>query len=333
MSMKMYSATILKPTLLLGALALGSPCFGQAFNIDFGANLTYPIPSSVYGAAAAQPGNWNAMPAGTSGLALSDLSGVATGVVFTETGAGGNYEFDNLGTAGDDENLLDDVFDLGGLGGLSTISIGGLADGPYQVFTYSWAPDQRDTYCTEVDIFGSTSGAQIVCGLWTGAHVQGVTYALHDVTISGGNTLTITAITSAGFGSINGIQLKPELGGPSAYCAPGNTNSVSAGGGILTSAGGYGTANATFDLTDVPDQPGILYSGDGMPNIPFGCGNRCVGGFTIRGGVINPVGHQAMNVPFDMSASTSVNMQYWYRDPLNLPACGDAFNLTNALMP
>ena len=123
-----------------------------------------------------------------------------------------------------------------------------------------------------------------------------------------------------------------SCGGPSAYCAPGNANSISANGAVLTSTGGYGTAGATFQLTDIPNQPGLLFAGPNGIDAPFGCGRRCVGGTTIRGPVVFPSGNQ-LSTSFDMSPANAVNIQYWYRDPLNLASCGAAYNLSNALMP
>ena len=320
------------PLALAAALALGTPAFGQSINIDCGANTTYPVPSLAYGAGASQAGTWNAAPALSTGLALVDVTGAASGATLTVTGAA-EYAFNNAGTTGDDQNLLDDVYDVGGVGGVATLTVSGLSDGNYEIYTYTWAPDDRVGFCTDVDVAGSASGLQTVCGLWTGTHVQGTTYALHSVTVSGGSNVVITAATNVGFGSVNGVQIVPDAGGPSSYCAPGNANSVSAGGGVLASAGGYGTAGATFDITDVPNQPGLLFSGNSGLDLPFGCGRRCVGGFTIRGVPFTPSGNQALGVGFDMSAATSLNIQYWYRDPLNLATCGSAFNLTNALMP
>ena len=121
--------------------------------------------------------------------------------------------------------------------------------------------------------------------------------------------------------------------GPTSYCAPANANSISANGAVLTSTGNYGTASATFDLTDVPNQPGLLYAGNSTLDVPFGCGRRCVGGTTVRGTILVPSGNQALGVAFDMSPAVALNIQYWYRDPVNLATCGSAFNLSNALMP
>ncbi|MFT5155022.1 MAG: hypothetical protein ACI841_005032, partial [Planctomycetota bacterium] len=121
-------------------------------------------------------------------------------------------------------------------------------------------------------------------------------------------------------------------GGPASYCAPAAANSIAASGAVLTSTGGFGTASATFMIADIPSQPGLLFMGPNMIDIPFGCGRRCVGGTAIRGPVLNPVGN-SIGTTFDMSALTSMNIQYWYMDPANFASCGDSFNLSNAVMP
>ena len=118
--------------------------------------------------------------------------------------------------------------------------------------------------------------------------------------------------------------------GPTPYCVPGGANSISAGGAVLSSAGGYGTAGATFDLVNVPTQPGIMYSGLNQIQIPFGCGDRCAGGNNVRGVPFTPASTSVSGVAFNMSGPNT-NVQYWYRDPMNFTACGSAFNLSNAL--
>ena len=122
-------------------------------------------------------------------------------------------------------------------------------------------------------------------------------------------------------------------GGPSDYCDPAEANSVSASGAVLTSVANFGTAMATFDVTGVPDQPGLLFAGDGQVDLAFGCGRRCVGGSTLRGPVLLPVGNQVLGASFDMSPTAAVNIQYWYRDPAHAGVCGSAFNLSNAIRP
>ena len=126
------------------------------------------------------------------------------------------------------------------------------------------------------------------------------------------------------------LRVSCSPSGPSAYCAPANPNSVSAGGALLTSTSGYGTAFASFHLAQVPNQPGILYAGPSQINLPFGCGRRCVGGTVVRYGVLVPSGNQA-NTTVNMSAPGLANIQFWFRDPAYFATCGNAYNLSNAL--
>ena len=124
-----------------------------------------------------------------------------------------------------------------------------------------------------------------------------------------------------------------EKGWPNSYCGEGSGNSVSANGAVLASTGGFGSAGATFNITDIPNQPGLLYSGPNRLSNAFGCGTRCVGGQVTRGPILFPATNM-ISTSFDMSASNTINIQYWYRDPANAPNCsGEVFNLSNALKP
>ena len=129
------------------------------------------------------------------------------------------------------------------------------------------------------------------------------------------------------------LRISCTPSGPTAYCAPANANSVNAGGAILSSAGGYGTAGATFDLTFIPTQPGLLYGGTAQINLPFGCGRRCVGGTTVRGTPFSPGSTSVSGIPYAMGVPGLNFVQYWFRDPAYFATCGSAFNLSNALMP
>jgi PKD repeat protein len=412
---RLFASTFRKPLTLAGVLALSSAAFSQDINIDCGANTLFPAPADTY-AAAANAGMWNTVGPSGPATALLDTSGAATFASIAVIGAFGDFGFDSNSTSGDDENLLDDFIDVGPTGATVLVRISGLAAGEYELYTYGWTADDPSGSRTEVDVGIANEAAQTVGGEFTGAHAQGVTYALHTVTLNGFEDLDILAKSDTGFGSVNGIQLRlPPLPEPVAdfagtplngfaplivdftdassgaitnwdwvfgdgststdqnpqntYTIPGtysvslmvtgpggnntlvltdyivvddpgpfsycdvNANSVSVDGAILTSTGGYGTSNATFDLINMPNQPGLLYSGDGMPDLPFGCGRRCVGGTTVRGSIFVSVDNQALGLGFDMSGATTINIQAWYRDPLNLTACGDSYNLSNALMP
>ena len=145
------------------------------------------------------------------------------------------------------------------------------------------------------------------------------------------NTFERPTHVSFPFDGFYGVGFEVEGGFATPYCDPGAANSVSAGGAVLASTGGYGTAGATFDLSALPDQPGLLFAGTTTTLFAFGCGSRCVGGGLLRGPVLVPNQH-TLQTSFAMSASLAY-IQYWYRDPAQLPVCGDAFNLSNALMP
>jgi len=130
--------------------------------------------------------------------------------------------------------------------------------------------------------------------------------------------------------NFNTVFYGEDAGGPISYCSSA-ANSISAGGGQLASTGGYNTAAAGFNVTAVPNQPGILYTGLNAISInPFGCGERCVGGSITRFGPFVPAGN-TLNVTINMTSGAGNKIQYWYRDPNNFMACGDVFNLTNAL--
>ncbi len=206
----------MKAQLFVAAAAMGAASSGLAefYNVDIGDPFsTFGVPSDAYGAAAGQAGFWNAVNAGAAGFALFDLSGAATSVTLTNIGGLGNFAFDNAGTSGDDQALMDDLQDVGGTGGLATWNFSGLTDGPYWVYTYAWAPD-NDTFASEVTVAGSPDPPQLVGGLWPGGHALGTTYALHTIDVVAG-TISIDIATSSGFGSVNGFQivLIPAPGG------------------------------------------------------------------------------------------------------------------------
>jgi len=84
---------------------------------------------------------------------------------------------------------------------------------------------------------------------------------------------------------------------------------------------------------------GIFYYGTSQPNVPFGDGNRCVGGMTARFPIISASGAGTASYAVDytmpsyaaveIKPGSSWNFQYWYRDPLG--PLGTSFNLSDAL--
>lgn len=212
-------------------LAASTPALAQSFNIDVGTQPTYsPVPSSAFGAAASQPGAWNAVNGATAGpCALVDLTGAATSVTVSRTGSSSAYTFDNAATTGDDAALMDDGYDPSAGSGSATWTFAGLAAGSYRIFTYAWAPD-NSTHLTRVAVAGSPDGAVAVGG-WPSpfkyvastANYPPVpsptTHAVHHITISTGGSISVTISVALNFGALNGFQLvkDPTVVG---FCEP-----------------------------------------------------------------------------------------------------------------
>ena len=229
------------PLLLVTSLsALAPTASSQNFNLDYGEDASlgaFGVPSSAYGAAAAQPGTWVALTDGSPGQTappvtsnwyvannLTDVTGAATSVstfatVSSNTNSVGDFVFNNGQTFVDHEALMDDVADIGNAGlvpqPFMRIEYHGLQSGRYEVYTYAWAPDSS-TFLTRVAADNAIgTNPQQSGGPWPGNHQQGVTYTLHTVDVCG-DTITITGTSISGFGSINGVQLK-RVGDPACF--------------------------------------------------------------------------------------------------------------------
>ena len=197
----------IRMAVVAGGLFVASSAFGQSHNIDF--NVTVGagagVPAVTYGAAAAQPGTWQ--PIGAVGanvpVALSGLNGLPSGASFTSLTANPTFAFNNAGTAGDNELLLDDVLDLGGAGATDTFTFTNLQNGTYDMYVYAWAPDSA-TFITTVNHGGNPVP---VGGAWGGGLQAGITHAVFSGVVVNAGTLSFTTSTTSGFSSLNGIQL------------------------------------------------------------------------------------------------------------------------------
>jgi len=212
-TLNLASLFLARATALAAAFTvLAAPGRAQAINVD--CVLGMGSPSNAYGAAAGQSGTWNAVQSQVARAALVDVNGAAT--VVTLGGLDNHFElgFDNPGTSGDDELLMDDFLD-----GDGTYVFAGLADGDYEVYTYAWAPDQA-AFVSRVSVAGSPDPDQDVGGPWPDGHALGVTYARHQVTVSGGSDVFVTVTGTVGFSSTNGFQIVPAT---PPMCAPPET--------------------------------------------------------------------------------------------------------------
>ena len=123
------------------------------------------------------------------------------------------------------------------------------------------------------------------------------------------------------------------------YCT-GNPNSVGSGGSIaMNGTGSVGAADTEALASGVPNQAGVFFHAANQIATSFGCGLLCAGGGIRRGNVVFANNNVASYL-YDESTSrrslagfesTTRNFQFWYRDPMNSGACGNTFNLTDAI--
>lgn len=179
----------------------------QSINIDFGTPAT--APATTYGAAARR-GMWNtfeSLPTNQR-FALVNLYGQAIPARVYNNGGTAMLSFNNPGTSGGDEALVDDMLLSFNNPVDACIWVERLLAGTYEVTTYAITPNDPLRQC-RVRVDNATPGPVMIGGAWPGTHVQGITYARHTVTISANGTI---GLHSGLFGGniqsgINGIQL------------------------------------------------------------------------------------------------------------------------------
>ena len=352
--------------LLLTAIPWSASALAQNINVDVGSNVLYPLPSSAYGAGAAQPGVWNAFSAvGPTSLPMVDISGASTGVTLTVTGLYfADFESNNAGTTGDDQNLMDDIQDLGGPGSTVTWTFANLSAGNYTLYTYAWAPDSA-AFQTSTSGAGSTDPAETCGGAWPVAgQTLGVTYACHHYAVLAGGSVAATITVVLGFGSVNGLQLVKEVATPATpFCSgdgsgsacpcgyagaagKGCANSIDPSGARLAASGVASIAADTFTLngTDMPNSSALYFQGTaqaaGGAGSLFGDGLRCAAGSVLRLGTQTnfagvsqyPSGADTrISVKGANSAGGQRFYQCWYRNADPVFCTPSTFNLTNGV--
>jgi len=341
-----------------------SPATAQSLNIDVGATAgTNPTPA--YGAAAAQPGFWSwEQPIPGSIQPVSNLAGAASGVALEITGGVGGMMFNNAGTFGEDQDLMDDGLDVGGAGAVVDWTFHGLMADGYWVYTYAWAPDVAAwrTRVSVVEAGGvdSFDPDQDIGRAWPGFQKYVETYALHFVVVPPGADLVVRTTTIVGLGRVQGFQLVRSGGACDGrileYCV-GKVNSA----GCLPDIGSFGVepsasgaAAGAFNITGsniLCNKTGLLLTSiTGAAELPFGGGTRCVGSFKRSPGQNSgcaggaPCGGDFIldfNAWIDTipaaspyfvplhTPGTSVWVQWYYRDPGF--AAPNNVGLTNAM--
>jgi hypothetical protein len=188
--------------------ACSSTTEADRVNIDFSDETG--VPSNAYGAAAGQAGHWNVVTS-TGTTSLRDVNGVVIAAVLqsssgSQISSPNNFNGSTTPSGSEDERLMDDLFDLGGIGTMRSFRIENLQAGQYTVFVYAGAPDSF-TFVTLVTVDGVETA---VGGFWPDPFEfkEGVTHAVFGpLSVGAGGTIQIDIETNVGFGSLNGIQV------------------------------------------------------------------------------------------------------------------------------
>ncbi len=278
----------------------------QSFNIDIGDQPPFsPVPTPAYGAGASQPGFWNSVsPILGVPAALNDLNGLLSGVSLARSGGNGSLSVNDPLTLGEDEALMDDAQSVGGVPSATTWTFANLASGTYNLYTYAWTPGTPTARSTVTG--GTISPPQACGGVWPGAQQQGITYTVHQFTISGGSAIAVTVTTTVGIGAVGGMQLV-QLPPPGTYicfgdgsgtqCPAGNNSTPGAQEGCLNSLGVGGLIDASgnpslsadtlhFHGSHMTTGPCLYFQGNNQINggagALFGDGLICTGGGVVR---------------------------------------------------
>ncbi len=194
---------LLASILVLGGLAASARA--QSVNINFTADPN-GAPASSYGAAGI-PGTWNAVT-GIDGPTFHfvDIHGGTTNVTMTQSPT----EMDLSG--GDDAALSGDDAKLLNTGIFTTsaetcLTFAGFNAGDYEILVYAYSPSQPTIKSrTRQDDAPSTID---VGGAWSGAHVEGITYARYPVTVTNGNLPAHSGLApNMPSAMLNGIQIR-----------------------------------------------------------------------------------------------------------------------------
>ena len=143
------------------------------------------------------------------------------------------------------------------------------------------------------------------------------------------------------------VQLHYEpvnCGGPGMNFCPLTPNSAGPGASIgFLGSPSIAANDLILTAEDLPsNQIGLFYYGPNQIQVPFGAGNRCIGGTVSRlnppvptdlfGNAFRPVDYNHIGIsggPNPIVSMSTFNFQFWYRDPAAMTASG--FNLTNGL--
>lgn len=345
------------------ALSLVTLCAGhsaaQDFNLDFGpVGGTSGTPPSTF-AAGGQAGHWTAVSAAAQSN-LRDVNGNSTGASIAMSPGALFHECAVAGPGGDDGALLFDRVYYSWPADTKTITLQGLAPGPYRARAYGLNGCEAEW---DFSIgFDHGPGPSTLCGAftgaWGGALQEGAVFGTCEFTLAAGADLVLelccpTLIEDSKLCALQLEQLDLWtdicLGdGGAGVCpcanqtagAQGCANSSGNGARLVPSGSTSVAADdlrfTGFDL--IPGRAALLFVGDQLApsGVTLGDGLRCVGGAIQRLGVRAPQANGNANWSAGLQpvggwqAGDRRGFQVWYRDTLGGP-CGSGFNLSQAI--
>jgi len=182
-----------------------------AINVHFG-DASAGGPAATYAAAGAA-GVWN----NVTGIAGPDyqlvaIDGSPSGVAVNQQPTTTDFLGTDPTVTGDDAKLLESG--LVTTGAETCLMFSGVPAGQYEVLVYAWTPGDPSVMSrTRQDEAPSTVDTG---GAWTGAHVEGVTYARYVVDVgTDGNLPAHSGLApSMPSAALNGVQIRPlPMGG------------------------------------------------------------------------------------------------------------------------
>jgi len=352
-------------TLIVTLGFLTASASAQSFNLDVGPNLytLAPTPSDSYGAAAGQTGHWDPVNPASVPLQLSDVNGTLTGVIADTDDHSWYSHYPLPALPQDDNNLLTDSQSIDWMPGtIATWTFTGLQDGSYALYTYAYDVSLNGA-TTTIRVPAIPGSDQVVGGYWGGSHQLGVTYALHQVTVTGGTLVVEAESMNSQHGLVCGFQFVTAspftdycFGDPGALPCPcgnnndgsvpgsGCANGVFAAGALLAGMGNPSLTGDTvvlFARRTEPSQSALYFQANNQIAVsPFWDGIQCAGGGLRRLGVrfsdangdsntsgwTTPISVKAGNI----APGDTKHYQVWYRNPTASP-CATEANTTNGL--
>lgn len=172
--------------------------FATSLNLDFG--LSGGVPSSSFGAASGQMGNWNRITAFNTVSGIVDTSGSATSVTLaiSAMSMGGGAGLPD----GDGNNLMEDNFHSGP-GNTWNLSMTGLENGTYDVYLYEPHNNLVGTGSGEVN---GSAFSDINGNFLSGVFIEGSNYHLLSGVAVSGNILGFASSLSD-YSGLAGLQL------------------------------------------------------------------------------------------------------------------------------